>query len=107
MVPDPTDPTDREAMTRERTAVGRTFRIWVHGRLSAGFANGLTGVDQRDEEGGTLLIGEYVDESHLHGVLDRLGDLGIRVRRFDVEETAPPTSTVPRDGWAGPTDPSG
>lgn len=69
---------------RERTAVERRFRIWVDGRLSDRFTAGFVGVEQRDEEGVTVLSGEYVDESHLQGVLERLRDLGIRVHRFDV-----------------------
>ncbi len=84
VMPDPTDPTDASTMTRDCSE--RRFRIWVEGRLSGGFADGLAGVDQHDEPGGTVLDGDYVDESHLRSVLDRLGDLGIRIRRFDVDE---------------------
>lgn len=72
----------------------RRFRIWVDGRLSERFAEGLAGVEQRDDEGGTVLLGEYIDESHLRGVLDRLGDLGICVHRFELGAGGPASDRV-------------
>ena len=65
--------------------VRREFRIWVDGRLSEKFADGLSGVDQHDEAG-TVLSGDYVDDAHLQGLLDRLRGLGITVRRFEINE---------------------
>ncbi len=76
-------------MTRDGCAARRGFRIWVDGRLSEHFAAGWNGIEQRDEEGGTVLSGDYVDESHLRGVLDRLSDLGIGIRRFEVDDARP------------------
>ena len=83
---DPTDRPDGGGMTHEASAVPSEFRIWVAGRLSERFSNGLDCVDQRDVEGGTVLHGAYVDEAHLQGVLDQLRGLGIKVRRFEVSE---------------------
>ncbi len=73
-------------MTREGHASQRRFRIWVDGRLSDGFADGLDGVEQRDEHDGTVLTGDAVDDAHLQGVLDQLRGLGIGVRRFEVTD---------------------
>ena len=81
----PTGRPDRDVMTRERHSP-REFRIWVDGRLSEHFADGLTGVEQREEAGRTVLVGEYIDDAHLHGVLDQLRGLGIAVTRFEVVE---------------------
>lgn len=62
----------------------RQFRIWVAGRLDEGFANGLDGrVEQHDTSEGTALTGDYVDQSHLHGILDHLRRLGVEVIRFE------------------------
>ena len=83
----PTTRIDRGAMTHEAPA--REFRVWVDGRLSERFAAGLPGVEQRDGTGGTLLLGDYVDEAHLQGVLDELRRLGITVCRFEVVEERP------------------
>ena len=83
---DPTDQPDGGRVTHESAAVASEFRIWVDGRLSEGFSNGLACVDQRDVGGGTVLRGAYIDEAHLQGVLDRLRGLGIKVMRFEVAE---------------------
>lgn len=85
---DPTDLPDAALMTLDRSE--RRFRIWVDGRLSERFAEGLSGVDQQQDDDGTLLGGAYVDDSHLRGVLDQLGALGIRVHRFEVDAADPP-----------------
>ena len=72
----------------------RRFRIWVLGRLDKGFVDGLVGVEQDDLPAGTMLSGEVVDQSQLHGTLDLLRGLGIEVLRFEVD---PPR----RPGTAG------
>ena len=64
----------------------QVFRIWVQGRLSAHFADGVDGVVQRDGERGTVLSGAYRDDAHLQGVLDLLRGLGVAVRRFEITE---------------------
>ena len=83
-MPDPTLRADARRMTRE-AQTRREFRIWVEGRLSDGFADGFVGVDQH-EEAGTVLSGDYVDDAHLQGLLERLRSLGIAVRRFEINE---------------------
>ena len=67
----------------------RRFRIWVQGRLSESFSEGLAGIDQEVVPAGTVLSGALVDQSQLHGTLDLLRDLGIDVLRFEVDP--PPT----------------
>ena len=63
----------------------RRFRIWVEGRLDAGFSEGLAGIEQHDMPAGTMLSGALVDQSQLHATLDLLRDLGIDVLRFEVD----------------------
>ena len=60
-----------------------TYRIVVKGRLSDGFANGFEDMTQTASGPNTMLEGSYLDQSHLHGLLDRLRDLGIQIISFD------------------------
>lgn len=71
------------------SASAREFRIWVDGRLSGRFSDGVDGVEQHDEDRGTVLRGAYLDDAHLQGVLDHLRGLGVAVRRFEISEEGP------------------
>lgn len=61
----------------------RRFSIRVAGRLSADLAEDLGGAAGHDPAGGTTLTGEFVDQSQIYGILDRLRQLGIEVLRFE------------------------
>jgi hypothetical protein len=61
----------------------RRFSIRVAGRLSADLAEDLGGAARHDRTGGTTLTGEFVDQSQIYGILDRLRQLGIEVLRFE------------------------
>ncbi|MGH3145940.1 MAG: hypothetical protein ACRDTR_09090 [Rubrobacter sp.] len=58
---------------------GRFYRIVVRGELSERFAVAFE--EMRMEAGGgqTVLEGELVDQTYLHGVLDRIGGLGLEL----------------------------
>jgi hypothetical protein len=60
-------------------AVGRPrqYRIILEGELSRRFVNEFQGMNLESGGGKTLLWGEIVDQSHLHGVLHRVEDLGL------------------------------
>lgn len=68
----------------------RHFRIWVQGRLDEHFSDGLTGIEQADVPPGTMLHGELLDQSQLHGTLDLLRGLGIDVLRVEVDQPRAP-----------------
>jgi len=70
----------------------RHYRISVAGRLSEGFAEGIGAVEQRETGGTTVLIGELHDQSQLHGVLDRLRDLGVEILRLETLEALEPAT---------------
>lgn len=53
------------------------YRIVVRGRLSDHLASAFEGLDLEWLQGDSALTGPFVDQAHLHGVLDRLRDLGI------------------------------
>jgi hypothetical protein len=66
----------------------KMFRIVVAGQLDRGFSAGLDGVSLRHDGAQTVLEGLFVDQSHLHGLLDRLRALGIEVTSFSTSATS-------------------
>ena len=59
------------------------YKIVVRGELSEHFAAGFEGMDLRPDRGRTVLVGEVVDQSHLHGLLDRVGDFGLELLQVE------------------------
>jgi hypothetical protein len=57
----------------------KRYRIVVMGRLSRAFGAGFDRVTLEPLPGKTALIGEFVDDTQLYGVLDRLRDFGIEL----------------------------
>jgi hypothetical protein len=60
---------------------GRTTRyeVVVKDRLSPRFATAFEGLELVAGRGQTILRGEFVDQSQLHGLIERLRDLGIEL----------------------------
>lgn len=63
--------------------VTSAYEILVRGRLGDGLTEeiGAKRFELRPDK--TLLVVEIIDQSHLHGVLDRLGDLNIEIERVN------------------------
>lgn len=61
----------------------RRFRIWVAGQLDERFVAGAGELELGQSTCGSTLEGPFVDESQLRGILSRLWNLGIEVRRFE------------------------
>jgi hypothetical protein len=64
------------------------YRIVVRGELSERYAVAFEGMEMEVKSGRTILTGEIKDEPHLHGILDRIGSLGlmlISVESFPTE----------------------
>jgi hypothetical protein len=56
------------------------YEIRVKGRLAARWAAWFDGLSLIDEEGGTTVIrGPVVDQAALHGVLQKLRDVGVHL----------------------------
>ena len=55
----------------------RRYRIVVAGELSQRFAQAFDGMTMRCGSGQTVLTGTVVDQAHLHGLLNQLGELGL------------------------------
>ena len=55
------------------------YRIVVRGELSERYALAFEGMEMEVKGGRTMLRGEVIDGSHLHGILDRIGALGLKL----------------------------
>jgi hypothetical protein len=55
------------------------YQIVVRGELSERYAVAFEGMEMEAKSGRTILTGEIIDEPHLHGILDRIGSLGLRL----------------------------
>jgi hypothetical protein len=57
----------------------RRYRIVVVGELSRRFAPAFEGMTVQCTGGQTAITGMVVDQSQLHGLLDRVGELGLEL----------------------------
>jgi hypothetical protein len=55
------------------------YRIVVAGELSRRFAPAFDGMTVQCAGGETAITGVVLDQSQLHGLLDRVGDLGLEL----------------------------
>ena len=58
---------------------GKVYRIVVRSELSARYAQAFEGMEMDTKSGLTVLTGEVIDQVQLHGILDRIGGLGIEL----------------------------
>ena len=56
-----------------------TYQIVVGGELSERYAEAFEGMEMEAASGQTILTGEVVDQPQLHGILDRINSLGLRL----------------------------
>jgi hypothetical protein len=65
---------------RDACAVEKTrYRIVVRGTITPAFVSVFEGVTLERLPGATALEGSFTDQSELHGLLDRLRNLGIEL----------------------------
>jgi hypothetical protein len=77
---------------------GTVYRIVVRGELSDRYAAAFEGMQMETKEGRTILSGEVVDQPHLHGILDRIGDLGLKLESVhDLSEDVHPSAERDRE----------
>jgi hypothetical protein len=60
------------------------YQIVVRGEISKRYAMAFEGMKMETKSGRTVLTGEIIDNSHLHGILDRIIALGLEL--VSVEE---------------------
>ena len=82
--------TDRQTPTPDRSEAG-DYEIRLTGHLDARWADWFDGLAVRREVGGTTVIsGRIADQAALHGVIERVRDLGLPlVSVMRVEGTRP------------------
>jgi hypothetical protein len=56
-----------------------TYRLVVRGELDARYACLFDGLNLARVEGTTVLTGEVVDQAHLHGLIERIEELGLEL----------------------------
>jgi hypothetical protein len=97
------------ATTRGASAVGHTgtrhYEIRVQGHLGARWRAWFDGLGLTDEDDGTTVIrGAVADQAALHGVLQKLRDVGIPL--LSVSQLPSPASTEPRARRTSEGDPT-
>jgi hypothetical protein len=70
----------------------RSYQIVVRGELSQRFAMVFDGMDLEARDGQTVISGPVIDQAHLHGLLDRVRDLGLEL--VSVSPTYPRASAT-------------
>lgn len=80
---------------RSRKGTGTVYRIVVRGELSRRLAIAFEGMAMEATSGKTILTGEIIDQSHLHGILARIGSLGL-----DLVSVHPVTEGVQEENYA-------
>jgi hypothetical protein len=83
---------------RKKNGTGTVYRMVVGGELSDRNAVAFEGMQIETKDGRTILSGEVVDQSHLHGILDRIGNLGLKlVSVQDLSEEVHPSAERNRE----------
>lgn len=69
-----------------RAMAGREYRLVVEGELGDRVAAAFEGMTVTCEEGKTALVGTVRDQAELHGLLQRISDLGLELLGATVVE---------------------
>jgi hypothetical protein len=81
----------------------KRYRIVVVGELSRRFTPAFDGMTMRCADGQTAITGMVVDQPQLHGLLDRVGELGLELVSVNaIGDEGPPAGVqLRRGGGAG------
>jgi hypothetical protein len=60
-------------------ARGRRYRLVVQGELGEPFGFLFEGMHMDRAAGKTVLTGNVIDQAHLHGILERIRELGLEL----------------------------
>ena len=84
--------TERHTPKEDRPGAGR-YEIRLTGHLDAHWAAWFDGLTVSHEaDGATLISGPIADQAALHGLLQRVRDLGLPLVSVTRDETDPPTT---------------
>jgi hypothetical protein len=65
------------------------YRITVKGEIGPRYAAAFRGMEIHAAHGETEITGPIIDQSQLHGLLDRIADLGLTLRSVTPLNTDP------------------
>jgi hypothetical protein len=80
---------DSVGKQRSRKGTGKAYRIVMRSELSERYAAAFEGMEMETKTGQTVLMGQVMDQTQLHGILDRIGGLGLELVSV---QSAPATS---------------
>jgi hypothetical protein len=63
------------------------YCLVVEGELGARYASAFEGMTISAHDGMTEITGSVIDQSHLHGLLERIAGLGLRLRSLTPLDT--------------------
>ena len=69
----------------------QSYRIVVDGRLNVRFATAFDDMVQHQDGADTVLSGDFVDHAHLHGLIDQISGLGIKITSFALTDGVVPS----------------
>ena len=73
-----------QPVARNSSAAADRYRVHVRGHLDDGWSDWLDGFAvERHDDGTTVLVGPVVDQAALHGLLARIGGLGLPLLALD------------------------
>ena len=70
---------ERGGEQRIHVGTKTAYRIVVGGELSERYAAAFEGMEMEAKGGQTILTGEVVDQPQLHGILQRINALGLKL----------------------------
>jgi hypothetical protein len=65
---------------------GVRYRLVVEGELGPRFASAFEGMQVAAERGTTIISGAVKDQAHLHGLLDTVASLGLKLVSISPED---------------------
>jgi hypothetical protein len=75
------------------TTRATVYRIVIRGELSARYVPAFEGMTLATGDGQTAITGPVIDQAQLHGLLTRIGDLGLEL--ISVNPTPEPAAPAP------------
>jgi hypothetical protein len=77
---------------------GTVYRIVVRSELSDRYAVAFEGMEMETKNGATILTGDVIDQSHLHGILARINGLGLQLMSVQACQKTPTQPQKESDG---------
>lgn len=80
---------------------GTAYRLVVRGELDQRYAALFEGMDMNRAGGTTVLTGDVVDQAHLHGLIERIKELGLELVEIRQVAATSPSDAGNGNGFSG------